>query len=231
MNIILDWILSVWLYISAGIAGAAAFYVFTNRKSISVPRKICGVFVIFLVCHMIEEYVYPAGFQYIFNMMYGSTDPAAYPLNELSCMVTNFVAVLFFAFVLWKWSEKVWVTLTIAIFGIAQVIVHSILGFASLELFGQAGQIVPYAPGLFNSIFMLLPLSVYCFIYLAKSKSLSMKHAGASLKEIVIAILVVVVLVVGLIMLPMQTLGNDPDTVFTFTSNGYYDRFLEGNIG
>ena len=72
---------------------------------------------------------------------------------------------------------------------------------------------------------------MYCFIYLAKSKSLSIKNAGASLKEIGIAVLVVIIIVDGLIMLPMQTLGNDPDTVFTFTSNGYYDRFLEGNIG
>jgi len=230
MNIILDWVLAVWLHISAAIAGGAAFYVFSKRKSLSVPRKICGVFVVFLVCHMIEEYVYPAGFQYIFNMMYGSADPAAYPLNELSCMVTNFVAVLFFAFALWKWSEKIWVTLTIAIFGIAQVIVHMILGFASFGLFGQTGQILPYSPGLFNSVFLLLPLSAYCFIYLAKSKSLAMKNAGASLKEIGVAVLALIIIVAGLIMLPMQTLGNDPDTVFTFSSNGYYDRFVEGNM-
>jgi len=226
VNIILDWILAAWLYISAGIAGAAAFYVFSNRKTLSVPSKICGVFVVFLVLHMIEEYVYPAGFQYIFNVVYGSTDPTAYPLNELSCMVTNFVAVLFFAFVLWKWSEKVWVTLTIAIFGVAQVIVHMILGVASFELYGQAGQILPYSPGLFNSVFFFLPLSVYCFIYLARSKSLSVKRARASLKEIVIAVLVVIIIVAGLIMLPMQTLGNDPDTIFTFSNNGYYDRFF-----
>jgi len=106
-----------------------------------------------------------------------------------------------------------------------QVIVHSVLGFASLELFGQAGQFLPYSPGLFNSLFLLLPLSVYCFIYLAKSKALSMKHAGASLKEIGIAVLVVIIIVAGLIMLPMQTLGNDPDTIFTFDSNRYYDQF------
>lgn len=230
MNYIIDWILAVWLYISAGIAGAAAFYVFSKWKILTIPRKICGVFVVFLVIHMIEEYVYPGGFQYIFNTMFNSTNPAAYPLNELSCMVTNFVAVLFFAFVLWKWSERVWVTLTIAIFGIAQLIVHTILGFASFELFKQAGQVLPYSPGLFNSVFLLLPLSVYCFIYLAKSKSLSMKHARASLKEIGIAVLVVIIIVAGLIMLPMQTLGNDPDTVFTFNSNGYYDRFLEDKV-
>ena len=226
MNIILDWILAVWLYISAGIAGAAAFYVFYKRKSLSVPCKICGVFVVFLVFHMIEEYVYPAGFQYIFNVVSGSTDPMAYPLNELSCMVTNFVAVLFFAFLLWKLSEKIWVTLTIAIFGIAQVIVHMILGIASFELYRQSGQILPYSPGLFNSVFFLLPLSVYCFVYLVKNKSLSLKHAGASLKEIGIAILAVIIIVGGLIIIPMQTLGNDPATIFTFSGNGYYDLFL-----
>ena len=227
MNIVLDWILAAWLFISAGIAGGAAFYVVSKWKTLPMPRRICGVFVVILVFHMAEEYIYPGGFQYIFNTMYNSANPAAYPLNELSCMVTNFVAVLFFAFVLWKWGERVWVTLTIAIFGIAQLAVHSVLGFASFGLFAQAGQALPYSPGLFNSAFLLLPLSVYCFVHLAKSKSLSMKHARASLKEIGIAIVTVIVIVAGLIMLPMQALGNDPDTVFTFDSNGYYDRFLE----
>ena len=226
MNIIIDWILASWLYISAGIAGAAAFYLFSKRKSLSVPRKICSIFLVFLVLHMIEEYVFPSGFFYIFNLVLGSTDPMAYPLNTLSCMITNFVGVLFFAFVLWKWSEKVWATLTIAIFGIAQLAVHLIFGLSALELFSQAGQVLPYSPGLFTSVFLFLPLSIYCFIHLAKNKSLSMKRAGSSFKEIGIAVLVVIIIVAGLIMVPMKTLGSDPDTAYRFSNTGYYEQFL-----
>ena len=225
VNIIIDWILATWLYISAGIAGATAFYFFSKRQSLSIPSKICSIFLVFLVLHMIEEYVYPSGFFYAFNMVLGSADPMAYPLNSFSCMVTNFVGVLFFAFVLWKWSEKVWATLTIAIFGIAQLVVHLIFGFASLEMFGEAGQILPYSPGLFTSVILFLPLSIYCFVYIAKSKSLSIKHAGASIKEISIAVLVVIIIIAGLIMVPMQTFGNDPDTSYRFISNGYYEKY------
>jgi len=228
MSYLIIWILKHWLLFISAIAGAVAFYLWSNWKLINIPKKICGVFVIILVCHMIEEYVYPAGFHYIFNLvMGGSVDPTVYPLNQLCCMVTNFIAVIIFVFALWKISDKLYTLLTIAIFPIGQIITHTIFGIKSFEIFSSYGQSIPYSPGMINSIFFMLPITIYCIVYILRNRKIYFKNIQITLLHIGITIFAIAFLIGGLILLPMNVLGNDLNAPYIFENQGYYERFLK----
>ena len=219
VNAFLDFLVAYWVPM-VGVLGAVVLACCVLRwKKVSATRKIIGVFVVVLALHMIEEYAFPGGFHYAFNIVQGSANGNAYPLNTLSAMVTNLVAAICFASIFFAKIDKPWVLLLIAFFGIGQAVIHTVFGVLAFGLFSDAGMAFPYTPGMANSIILMLPLSIVSIVQLAKDRLLDKK-------QVALAILAMVFLVIGLIRLPVIFLGSDPATTFVFADAGFYQRFL-----
>jgi len=221
----MDTITVAWVLFNTAIGGAVSFYLFSNWKTLDVPRKIVSLLAIFTPIHQIEEYVIPGGFPIIFNLSNdAATANLAYPLNTLSAMTTNTVALLLIVFVLWKFANKAWATLFAGLFGLGQVAIHVGLTITSLELFGSKGQTLPYSPGLFTSIVLYLPLGVFCIVYLIIKRSSLLINAKNTLKTIGIAFLAMVI--AGGTIIISQMVFRNPDTTFVFENRGFYGCFL-----
>ena len=222
MVFLIDW----WLLLISIIALVVGFHIAIYWKSITAQKKLCGFFVIALVLHMIEEYVYPGGFHYIFNLiMGGTTDPTRFPMNRLSCMATNLSAVIAFVIVYWKWSDKLFTLLTIIFFTIGQLITHSIFGILSFVMFGSVGQSFPYSPGLINTVFMMSPVAIGCVLYIYKNRKVLFNNSRSTLIQVGLSILVIAFTIGGLIFIPNNLLGSDIHTPYKFKNSGYYERF------
>lgn len=212
MNPIIDFFLRIWMYLLAGAAGAVGFYLFSNWKSVSMQKKLTGLFIVALACHMLEERVYPAGYSYIFNIALSSN------MNRLGVMVCNVLFVVLALLAFWKLSEKAGVLITVAIMGFVEFGIHIALGIQSLGLFSSAGQVLPYSPGLFTSVFFFLPISVCAIVHLVKMKALSLKNIGVGL-------LGTLIIGLGVILMP-QVVFNDPDGTYVYPDQGYYEQYI-----
>lgn len=217
--VVLDFVVSCWVPMVGAIGAMALVFCAAKWRSLSVTRKISSVFVIVLALHMIEEYALPGGFHYVFNVVQGSTNGNAYPLNTLSAMVTNLTAEIVFAVFMFKGVEKPWIELLIAFFGIAQTIIHVVFGVMAFGMFQDAGMAFPYTPGMANSVLLMLPLSIYCIVRLRKSEELDKR-------QVLLAVLAAAFLIIGLIRVPVMVLGSDPSTAYVFADAGFYQQFL-----
>ena len=215
----LDFIVFYWVPMVGVIGVVALVFCVVKWQSLSATRKISGVFVIVLALHMIEEYAFPGGFHYVFNVVQGSANGNVYPLNTLSAMVTNLTAEIVFAIFMFKGVENPWIELLIAFFGIAQTIIHVVFGVMAFGIFRDAGMMFPYTPGMANSILLMLPLSIYCIVRLRKSEELDKK-------QVLLAVLAAAFLIIGLIRVPVMVLGSDPSTAYVFADAGFYQQFL-----
>lgn len=212
----MDYITSGWLLFNTAVGGAVGFYLFSNWKTLDVPKKILSIFAIFVPLHQIEEYALPGGFSYIYNLESASLTP-------LSAMVTNTVALLLIVLVLWKFADKTWALMFAAIFAFGQLATHFSEAQTSLEHFGSAGQTLLYAPGFFTSVVLLVPLAIFSIVYLVRQRSSLLINAKNTFKHIGIALLATLVIVGGTILIPQLIFSG---TTQEFGFAGYYERFL-----
>lgn len=219
MNPIVEWLIKIWLYVLAGVAGGMVCYLALNWKSSSKQKKLTCFFIIALVLHVLEEWVWPAGLHYIHNLSMGSVAPNCFPMNQFADMITNSVAVLMALCVLWKFSENAIARFTLALFGIAEAVAHIRLGIISLQHFHSAGLNFLYSPGLVTAIFGFLVVSILLIVDLSKRKQLNVKKALCSVGCLIVAMAI-------LVLIPENGL-KDTDTPYAFPSAGFYEQFLE----
>lgn len=215
----IDFLIRIWMYLLTAAAGIVGFYLATNWKRVSVQKKITGFFMIALSFHMLEERVYPAGYSYIFNIAMSSN------MNKLGVMVCNVLFVVLVLIAFCKLSDKPWAVLTIAMMGVVEFAIHIGLGISSLDMFAEAGQVIPYSPGLFTSVFFFLPISIWAFVYLIKRKALSLSNMKSTLKTVGFGLLGMVVIGLGVILMP-QVVFDDPDGTYAYTDQGYYNQYI-----
>lgn len=219
MNPVIEWMIDVWLYVLAGIAGGIVCYFICKRKEMSMQKQLTCFFILALVFHVLEEWVYPAGLHYIHNLSMNSPDPNCYPMNQFSDMITNFVAVIIALGVLWKFSENAIAGFTLAFFCIAEAVAHIRLSIIAILNFHDAGMNIPYSPGLVTVIFGFLIVSVFLLRDLKKRKEVK----GKSIFYAVLCLLAVMAL---LVLIPENGL-KDMETPYRFPTAGYYQKYLE----
>ncbi len=217
-NIINIW-LSVWLYVMAGIAVVLAAKIWKNRKDWDMINIFCTLAIIVLVLHVLEEWVFPGGLHYSYNIDHGSSILSRYPMNRLTDMITNFGGVVLGCVVLKFWGFRKPAGIAVMLFSAFEVVIHVVIGVTSMKTFGEFGMNTLYSPGLVTSLFGFLPVVVG----LAKELFFS-KKPRPTVWQWVMAVAAMFFFCFLLINLPEMVLG-DENSVFAFTDRGYYEQY------
>lgn len=218
-NIIQAW-LSIWLYVMAAIGIYLGWQVYKNRKSWSGLQTLCTLAVIVLVLHVLEEWVFPGGLHYSYNLSHGSDVLSRYPMNRLTDMVTNFGGVVLGVVVLRVWGFRKPAAIAIMLFSGFEVVIHVAIGISSMQTFGAYGMNTLYSPGLATALFGFLPVAV------GLARVLFGEEERPSAKQWIMAVAAMFGLCFLLINLPEDLLGS-PDSPYAFTNRGYYAQYAE----
>ena len=210
--------LSVWLYVMTAIGIALGIIVWKNRNKWDAINILCTLAVIVLVLHVLEEWVFPGGLHYSYNLSHGSSVLSRYPMNRLTDMITNFGGVLLGCIVLRVWGFRKPAGIAIMVFCAFEAVIHIGIGISSLRTFGPYGMNTLYSPGLVTSLFGFLPIAGMLAAALLKAKP------RPALTQRTTAILSMLALCFLLIQLPELMLSSENST-YAFTSRGYYERF------
>lgn len=219
METIIQVWLSVWLYVMAGIGIALAVCIWKNRKVWDKINILCALAIIVLIIHVLEEWVFPGGLHYSYNIAHGSTVLSKYPMNRLTDMITNFGGVVLGCIVLKTTGFRKPAGIAVMLFSAFEVVIHITIGIQDMQIFSAYGMNTLYSPGLVTSLFGFLPVCVGLGISLFKSKETRPK-----LVEWVMAIAATAVLCFLLINLPENLLASE-NSSYEFTDRGYYEQF------
>ncbi len=220
METIINVWLSIWLYVMVGIGIFLAIKIWKNRKTWDKINVLCTLAIIVLILHVLEEWVFPGGLHYSYNISHGSTDLARYPMNRLTDMITNFGGVILGCAVLKFWGFRKPAGIAVMLFSAFEVVIHIIIGVDSLNTFGKYGMQILYSPGLVTSLFGFLPITIGLAVHLFK------KENRANIKQWAMAVVAMFGFCFLLINLPEMVLGSE-NSPYTFTDRGYYERYAE----
>lgn len=220
METIMNWWLSIWLYVMTAIAIILVIKVMKNKDKWTKLNIFCTLAIVVLVLHVIEEWVFPGGLHYSYNINHGSNILSAYPMNRLTDMITNFGGVILGCIILKFWGFKKPAGLAVMIFCFAEVMIHVLIGIQDLAIFEPYGARFFYDPGLVTSLFGFLPIGILLGIELFKNKP------RPTIKQWAIAIGATVVFAFLLINLPENLLKNENNQYYS-TYRGYYEKYGE----
>lgn len=218
MEIILQIWLSIWLYVMAGIGVVLGGLLCKNRKAWSNLNILCTFAVIVLILHVLEEWVFPGGLHYSYNIDHSSAILSCYPMNRLTDMITNFGGVLLGCIVLRFWGFRRSAGIAVMLFSVFEVVIHVVIGVTSLRTFGAYGMNILYSPGLVTSLFGFLPIALFL------AKEIFGKNPLPSVKQWIMAIVAMFGFCFLLINLPEMLLC-DQNSPYGFTDRGYYERY------
>lgn len=219
-SIIQGW-LSIWLYVLTAIGVVLAVKVYQNRHTWDRITILCTLAVIVLALHVLEEWVFPGGLHYSYNISHGSAMLSRYPMNRLTDMMTNFGAVVLGCIVLKCWGFQKPAALAVMVFSFFELVIHVVIGVNDMNTFAAYGANTLYSPGLVTSVFGFLPVG----IALMKEVVLN-KDNRATLRQWVMGMAAMLFLCFLLINLPEMVLGKE-DSPYAFTNRGYYEQFAE----
>ena len=219
METILNAWLSVWLYVMAAIAIILGIQIYKNRKVWDKVNIFCTLAVIVLVLHVLEEWVFPGGLHYSYNIDHGSDILSRYPMNRLTDMITNFGGVILGCIVLKFWGFRKPAGVAVMLFSGFEVVIHIVIGITSLKTFAQYGMNTLYSPGLVTSLFGFLPI----VLGLGKELFFSGKKRP-TVKQWAMAVATMFFFCFLLINLPEMLLG-DKNSPYAFTDRGYYEQY------
>lgn len=172
--------------------------------------------------HVIEEWVFPGGFHYQYNLMNCSDQPDRYPMCRLSDMITNLYGT--FGFIIMGmvclitglvYNECVIAALIVCIL---ECIIHTVLGVKMFFRFKPKGKTTIYGPGSITTYLGFLPLGVL-FVY-------ELLHAQVIVTDWAMGVVLAVVMLGGGILLP-ENLLKKRNNEYGFRNNGYFDQFLK----
>ncbi|WP_195999759.1 HXXEE domain-containing protein [Clostridium sp. 1001271B_151109_B4] len=148
-----------WYYISVYIASMFALILAVGEWTLR--EKTLLISLVFIFLHFFEEFGFPGGFPWIgmkVEKNINDTNPKNWPFNQIAAMFGNvWFAVVVYLLPLFLPKVR-FLTLAVILFAFAEVLMHLIVFNIALKSW--------YNPGLFTSIFGLLPVSVF---YLSKT--------------------------------------------------------------
>lgn len=92
-EIIKHW-LSCWLYVITLLSGIIIGYTIFNWSHLTLQTRFVALTVAMLPLHVLEEWLFPGGFHYMYNVFANSDKTDRYPMNQLSDMWTNLFGLL-----------------------------------------------------------------------------------------------------------------------------------------
>lgn len=162
-RLIKDW-LSCWLYVISAIGGSMITALILNWATWQWTTKFIAFGVIILILHVLEEWRFPGGFYYMYNLQHKSDKLDRYPMNQITDMLTNFIPIMFGCYVV-IFGGSIRLSLMWFYLSVMEVIVHTSIGFKIKNRFKNKGKKTIYNPGLITTLGGFLLLLVGFIIY------------------------------------------------------------------
>ncbi len=151
--------LDIWLYVITLISGIIIGITIIKWHDWSLQTKIFSLATALLPLHVLEEWRFPGGFHYMYNIMVKSENPNCYPMNQLSDMLTNLIGIIFGIVVLCIGVNSIFLVMQLFLC-IAEIFGHTKGGIFSYMKFKGNGKKTIYNPGFFTTIFGYLPIAI-----------------------------------------------------------------------
>lgn len=223
MNFIYWFVSTGWLYLMICIGIFLTIWLAIHWKRYNWQNRLGTLAIIVLCFHVMEEWVFPGGFHFIYNL--NADNPldssSNYPMSQLTDMITNLGGAIIGMMVFFIWGLNDGAGIAIAIFSLFEAVIHVFLASKSLSAFRPYGQTSFYAPGLITALGMFLPIFIaYLINFIFRKKKPSWKAWVGGIASLgVLSFL--------LVNLPEMLLKSE-DSPFSFTSHDYYDQFING---
>lgn len=220
----LDWWSDrAWIKFGCLITAVITILILVNWGTWSPELKIVFAIAALIPVHVIEEWVFPGGFHYQYNLtLYRSKYPDRYPMCRVSDMITNLAATFFYIIlgIISLQNEAVSTGLILGTIGFCalEVTLHTVFGIKMYFRFKDKGKTTIYGPG---SITAYLGFGVFGAI-------LFYALAGRVITggDIAVCLGILAFIAVVCILIPENLLKNH-NNKYGFRSNGYFDRFLK----
>ncbi len=151
--------LNIWLYVITLISGVIIGVVAVKWSDWTLQTKVFALATALLPVHVLEEWKFPGGFHYMYNVMANSNKTDRYPMNQLSDMFTNIIGIVFGIIVLCVGVNSVFLIMQLFLC-VAEIFGHTKGGVFSYKKFKGKGKKTIYNPGLFTTIFGYLPVAI-----------------------------------------------------------------------
>jgi len=165
------WCRNLWIYFICIIGILTAIYLLMNWNDLSAAVKGCAFCAIIMPLHVIEEWKLPGGLHYIYNVFvfgpsaHDTNSLDRFPMSRLTDMFTN--VGLTVVPLLYAWLSVIYPEISAAlilcmiVFGLGELLVHTVVGIGCLLRYRKAGKRTIYDPGLGTSVMFFLPASIY----------------------------------------------------------------------
>lgn len=191
----------------------------------SLEMKIVASIAMLIPLHVIEEWVFPGGFNYQYNVtLYRSPTPDHYPMCRLSDMFTNLVTTfLYIGLLIYSICDGFTVAPGILMGTVAfctlEFTLHTVFGTVMYFRFKDKGKSTIYGPGSITAYFGFLPLGILS-IY-------ALWGVNLTWVDWLWAIGILAFIAIICILIPESIIKNRCSDKYPFASNGYFDRFLD----
>lgn len=218
------WCDRAWIKCGCLLAAIMMGLLLVNWRSWGTDLKVTCAIAILIPIHVIEEWVFPGGFHYQYNVgLYRSAKPNYYPMCRLSDMYTNSIAtVMYVLIVVAAMLNHNYVApgvlLGTAIFAALELFMHTLMGTMMYFRFKDKGKTTIYGPGSVTAYFGFVPLGIIALF------SLQGRIIHPSDWWICIGILLIIGVVC--ILIPENLIKN-LNTPYYFKNAGYFERFLK----
>ena len=148
-----NWCKTAWLKCGLLISALMIVLILVNWNSWSTALKCIAAVAALIPVHATEEWIFPGGFAYQYNLFLNSSDyPKAYPMNRASDMITVLGTTVMYAllvlyFAVTETPVPSGVLLGATGFSVLEVSVHTYFGIRAYGKFKNKGKTTIYGTG------------------------------------------------------------------------------------
>ena len=159
------WCRTEWLKFSLLITAVMVISILLNWNSWSTSLKCVAVMAALVPAHATEEWVFPGGFAYQYNLfLYKSEHPLCYPMNRASDMFTVLCTTVMYALIVLFFAATgkavpSGVLLGVFCFSMLEVTGHTYFGIRAYLKFRNKGKSTIYGVGSMTVYLAFLPLA------------------------------------------------------------------------
>ncbi len=208
--------LNHWIKVETLLGLFALIIIIVKKDTLSMTSIYFLILSIILPLHVLEEWIKPGGFYYLYNsIVMGSDDSLAdhYPMNQITDMLTNFVGEMIFIICSFIYYKPLTIMLCLFCFieFFGHLLAMSILSYRRYHTF--------YNPGYITSILGYLPLGIMSLHYIL------IHHY--SINNWIIGIICTLLLLIICIVIP-ESLLKSKENDYGFYKDygyGYYSKY------
>ena len=223
------WCDNLWLIALSILGVVVAILLVLNWNSWTPGAKGGAFLAIIMPLHVFEEWKFPGGLHYIYNIIFGPRTAAnqhldRYPMSRFTDMITNIglavIPLIYAVFAqLYGMSNSTAICIIILSFG--EVLAHTIVGGYSLKRYRHAGKRTIYCPGFFTAYTLFLPAGIYLCTQLTAVTAIDLLDG------------VLAMVILGVVCVPLQEIPlkkwvmKQQGKPFAFASPKYYAKFVD----